>query len=246
MNEAPDDEREPARYIRLPWPVVGAGLFVLLALVLGLGLFANRNLRPQVGVVPTPSPVAVATPTVLPVAAAAVVQASTPTVAPTSVPVTATAPPAAATATVAPSQAAPAAAEGTPTELPTVEPALADEVGKAYVTFWRVRSQAVLELDSSHLPEVMAGDYLQNFESHLDGLRMQSRAIKTQVTLNYNVVKVSSEVAIVHDRIEDGSFYIDPGTQKPLTDPANDQVMIEFSMAKFDGVWKVTDSVTAE
>jgi hypothetical protein len=151
-----------------------------------------------------------------------------------------------ATATVAPSQTAPAAAEGTPTELPTVEPALADEVGNAYVTFWRVRSQAALELDSSHLPEVMAGDYLQNFATHLDGLRIQSRAVKTQVTLNYNVVKASSEAAIVHDRIEDESFYIDPETQKPLTDPANDQVMIEFSMAKLDGVWKVTDSVTAE
>src|SRR5205085_6327251 len=147
---------------------------------------------------------------------------------------------------VVPSQTTPLVVVATPTELPTAEPALADEVGKAYVTFWRVRSQAALELDSSHLPEVMAGDYLQNFESHLDGLRMQSRAIKTQVTLNYNVVKASSEVAIVHDRIEDESFYIDPGTQKPLTDPANDQVMIEFSMAKLDGVWKVTDSVTAE
>ena len=71
MNEAPDGEREPAGYVRLPWPVVGAGLFVLLAVVLGLGLFANRNLRPQIGVVPTPSPVAVATPTALPVAAPA-------------------------------------------------------------------------------------------------------------------------------------------------------------------------------
>src|SRR5438067_7635470 len=180
MNEAPDGEREPARYIPLPWPAVGAGLFVLLALVLGLGLFANRNLRPQIGVVPTPSPVAVATPTAQLVAALAAVEASTPTVAPTRVSVTeAAAATPAATATVVPSQTTPLVVVATPTELPTVEPALADEVGKAYVTFWRVRSQALLELDPAHLPEVMDGDYLLNVRQRIDELRTEGRAIKT-------------------------------------------------------------------
>src|SRR5919197_3079660 len=53
MNEAPDAEREPNGYIRLPLPVVGGGLFILLAALLAFGLFANRNLRPQLAVAPT-------------------------------------------------------------------------------------------------------------------------------------------------------------------------------------------------
>ena len=53
MNEAPDAEREPAGYIRLPWPLVAGGLFLFLAVLFAFGLFANRNLRPQLTVAPT-------------------------------------------------------------------------------------------------------------------------------------------------------------------------------------------------
>ena len=246
MNEAPDAEREPAGYIRLPWPLVGAALVLFLALILGFGLFANRNLRPQVGVVPTSTPLAEATSTTPPGAAPVAVQASTPTPGATDVPVSSVVAPTLAAATAAPTETPAPAAEPTPSVLPTVEPALAQEVGEAYVTFWRVRSQAVLELDSSHLDEVMAGDYLQSFETRLDGLKMQGRAIKTRVTLSYNVVSATNNSAVVHDYIQDQSFYVDPVTQKPITDPANDQVLIEFDLAKLDGVWKVVDSVTAE
>jgi hypothetical protein len=92
----------------------------------------------------------------------------------------------------------------------------------------------------------MAGDYLQNFEARLDDLKVQGRAIKTQVTLSYNVVSATNDAAVVHDHIQDQSFYVDPVTRKPITDPANDQVLIEFDLAKLDGVWKVVDSVAAE
>src|SRR5438105_4246373 len=147
MNEAPDAEREPSPYLRLPWPVVAAALLALVALVLAAGLFANRNLRPQLGVVATPSAAALATTTLVPAAAATPSAANKPTSAPTSVgfvqvatvtPVSGqTSPPP--TATLAP------VADAMPTVLPTVEPELADEVGKAYLTFWHVTSQALLE-----------------------------------------------------------------------------------------------------
>ena len=67
MSEAPDGEREPSRYIRLPWPVVGAGLLGFVVLVLMAGVFANRNLRPRVGVVPTSALSALATATPIPI-----------------------------------------------------------------------------------------------------------------------------------------------------------------------------------
>src|ERR671933_1054690 len=81
MNEAPDADQEPAGYIRLPWPLVGGVLFLFLAALLAFGLFANRNLRPQLGVVPASTLLADATSTPPPVAAPTAVQVSTQTAA---------------------------------------------------------------------------------------------------------------------------------------------------------------------
>src|SRR5438034_8991722 len=160
MNDAHDADAETEQtthYMRLPWPLVAFGLVALLAVVLGIGLFANRYLRPQVGLVPTAEPAVVAA---VPVTSTPQVPTAVPTPAPPLVvhaPVVATATPLPPTvgATSVP-QAVPSA---TPSALPTVEPALADEVGRAYVMFWRVRSQALLELDPSHLTASMDGDY---------------------------------------------------------------------------------------
>jgi hypothetical protein len=243
-----DDGREPesdgrSPYLRLPWPLVAAILFGVLAVLLALGFYANRNLRPQVGLSATPAPSAfsvavAATATPPPVA----------TPAPTSLGVVTLVSPteASAAATAIPSPTLALAAIPAPTALPTVEPVLADEVGKAYVTYWRVRSQALLELDPVHLPDVMDGEYLNQFETQLKSLQMQGRAIKTQVTLNYVVVQASNETATIHDRVEDDSFYVVPGTQDPLTPPANDVLRLELKLRKSEGSWKVIDSVSAD
>jgi hypothetical protein len=129
--------------------------------------------------------------------------------------------------------------------VPTVEPVLAEQVGTAYQAYWRVRSQALLELDPSHLSEVMDGEYLANFQSRLNDLQTQNRAIRTQVNLNYTVVQANSLQAIVQDRVEDESFYIVPGTLDPITQPAKDLTFIEFKFQSIEGIWKVVDSVRA-
>src|SRR5260370_26181319 len=67
-------------YMRLPWPLVAAGLIALLAIVLGIGVFANRYLRPQVGPVLTPEPAVVAAP---PPTSTPQIATSVPTPAPT-------------------------------------------------------------------------------------------------------------------------------------------------------------------
>jgi len=71
---------EPARGL-LPWPVVAAALLGVLALMLGLGLWANQALRPGVGVTPAAQllPTALAGParTATPGAAAAPVASVT-------------------------------------------------------------------------------------------------------------------------------------------------------------------------
>ena len=265
MSEPSDAERESSGYLRLPLPVAAIGLFVLLAVLLGLGLFANARLRASsVSVPPTVVPVAAAT---APVATTAPFVADvTPTVVATPVPApTATSPPeptlaptAVSTATVGltplvlatvgESTPPPAAADGTesPTPLPTVEPTLAAEVGQAYVNFWQVRSQAELTLDPTHAPDVMDDGYLQHFLDVLSQLNQEGRAIKTEVVLDYTVVQVTDDVAFVHDRIEDHSYYVEPDTGNPLTDPTKQMVFIEFKLQNTNGAWKVVDSVTEE
>src|SRR5258707_1112335 len=125
MKDAHDAnaERDQAtRYLRLPWPVVAAGLVALLAVVFGVGLYANRNLRPQVGLVPTSEPALVAAPPATPTPQVA-------TAAPTPAPAVVVQATAAAIATLPAPIAAPTApplvvASPTPSALPTVEPAL--------------------------------------------------------------------------------------------------------------------------
>lgn len=260
MSEPPETEQESSGYMRLPLPLVGIVLFVVLAVLLAGGLYANANLRsPGVILPPTSAPAAAATPepaTSAPVAGAA----GTPTVLATPAPAaTATSPP---QPTEAPTPLAtpviivteesatpiPAPEAGTKsaTPLPTVEPTLAAEVGQAYENFWRVRSQAELTLDPGHAADVMDGGYLQHFLDVVSQLNQERRAIKTQVVLDYTVVQASDDVAYIHDRIEDNSYYVDPESEAPLSDPANDMEFIEFRLESSNGVWKVVDSITQD
>src|SRR5438876_467177 len=83
MNDAHDAETEtdkPTHYMRLPWPLVAFGLIAVLSVVLGIGLYANRNLRPQVGLVPTSEPALVAA---APATSTPQVGSTAPTLAPT-------------------------------------------------------------------------------------------------------------------------------------------------------------------
>src|SRR4051794_39866544 len=49
---------EATGYVRVPWPVVAGALLALIVGALGVGLYANRNLRPQTAPVPVPTTVA--------------------------------------------------------------------------------------------------------------------------------------------------------------------------------------------
>jgi hypothetical protein len=252
MTDARDAKGEDSghSYVRLPWPLVAAGLFGLLILVLAAGLFANRYLRPQIGLVPTAVPLAAPTagvPTPFPATAVAATaaEAGTPLIIGTVAARTATPPlvPAAApTSTPAP----PALASATPSPLPTVEPALAEEVGKAYEMFWRVRSQALLELDATHLAETMDGDYLTNFTQGIDQLRSEGRAIKTKVSLHYFVFQASADAASIVDDLEDNSVYVTVGTEDALSNPTGDQQRVLYRLRKVEGAWKVVGSVRSE
>jgi hypothetical protein len=172
----------------------------------------------------------VRTPTAVPLAAAA-------TATPTAVAV-AVAPP---TATAVPT-ATVVLPTATPSLEPTVEPALAADVGRAYQIYWRIRGQALLNLDPTQLDQVMDGDHLEVVQRRIEELRAEGRAIKTVVTLNYNVVEADADKAVVVDNIDDRSYYVKAGTEQPLTEPSSGVMLAMFRLDKSSGVWKVVNS----
>jgi hypothetical protein len=251
MDDAHHDaEPEESPYIRLPWGLVAAGLGGLLLLALGLGLYANRYLRPQVQVMPTPLAVAAATsappPTFTPTANLApaptslvVATAAAPTVAAAAT-LPATTPP----ATTPPATTPPAASPTTvATPRPTVSPELANEIGDAYQTYWQVRAEALYDLDSSRLPTVMAGEHLAAVEDRINELRAEGHAIETDIDHNYAIFEASDEDAKVVDTYADHSVYIDAQTHEHLTTPTGEKLNEVYIMDKTDGIWRVIDLV---
>jgi hypothetical protein len=233
MNEGPEAQREPAGYIRLPWPVVGAALFVVLAGLLAFGLFANRNLRPQAAAVPTASLSELPTPTSLAVVLPTRVNtpAALPTVAPTQTHAAVTQPSATA---IAPPAATPR---------PTVSPELAAEVSSAYQQYWQVRAEALYELDDSRLQEVMAGDHLAAAEDLIRQLRSEGRAIRTDVTHKYVVLEATQNRAQIADEYTDDSIYVDMTSRQNLTEPVGALVKEQYQMDKIEGSWRVVSLV---
>jgi hypothetical protein len=158
--------------------------------------------------------------------------------------------PANATATLRPATAAPTSTpllvdNATPSALPTVEPALADEVGRAYVTYWQIRAEALLDLDTSRLSEVMAGDHLISVERLIDQLRAEGHAIQTDVEHKYAIVRASHNDAEINDTYIDTSAYVDITSHQVVSAPTNDILHEQYTMNRIDGNWRVVSLVRA-
>jgi hypothetical protein len=135
------------------------------------------------------------------------------------------------------------AARDNPSPTPTVDPILADEVGQAYVAFWKVRSQALLDLDETHIAEVMDGDYLDNMREVIGNLRNEGHAIRTKVELNYSVLQAANSDASVLDIIVDNSVYVNVATNEPESTPEGGRLVVLYQLKKDVATWKVVDSV---
>jgi hypothetical protein len=256
-RETPDSSPEAPGYVRVPLPIAAAGVIVVLAVLLAIGLYANANLRARGVILPTPATAVEAATTAVPTLAPATPLAASTAATPIPAAATATSPAApTAAATSAPTQvvavesatptSAPVVGSVSPTPSPTVEPTLAAKVGAAYERYWQVRSQALLDLDKSHLSEAMGGDHLASTSNLIDQLIEENRAIQTSVDHDYQVVKASEGSAEIFDDYLSSSFYIDPQSLRPLSAPASDELRVLYQMINIDGVWKVIDSVRAD
>jgi hypothetical protein len=146
--------------------------------------------------------------------------------------------------TVAPDTAPTAPSAPTPgaTEIPV---ALRQDIENAYDRFWRVRADAALRLDTSHLPEVAAGSALDIETQNVDQLRQEGRAGRYVVDLHYGVVEATQTSAVVAARYENRSYFLDVRTMQPVapTPATAEEVKMTFRLEKIDGTWKVVEGV---
>ena len=122
---------------------------------------------------------------------------------------------------------------------------LRHEIEDAYVRFWQVRTDAVLRLDPSELPKVVAGDALQREEAWIARLRDEGRTSRIIVDLQFRVVQATATTATVQDDVQSRGYDVDPVTKAPLGPiPQQAEVLkASFELRKHDGVWKVVDGV---
>ena len=194
--------------------VVAAVLLVCVALLLGGGYVLGQRLRPRAG----PAGVSAATAT----------SSSASPSADSGGPGT--------SASAMPSRSGPAVAAASPETSSAAE----QQVIEAYLRYWQVYSDAVLNLDTSHLNEVLAGPALQWVTDEVTGLKEKNTPAKVNVQHNYAVVRLGDTTATLVDNYVSQSVYVDPKTRQPLprTDPPT-HVEQSFDFQKVDGVWKI-------
>ncbi|MFN8472784.1 MAG: hypothetical protein U0822_11395 [Anaerolineae bacterium] len=196
--------------------MVGAGIIGLVILLVAISLLLDRRFRPTVGTEPVATSLAVVQPT------------QPALVMPTSV-----SPGAAAAATVT-----------IPPGVRVASGPLEREIEAGYLRYWDVLIQAYLNLDTSHLGEVMAGDELARVQKEILDLKAQGKAAKLDVEHRIAFAKVAPDNAIVYDEYLNKSVFVDPTTKQELraSEPATTE-KISIYMRKVDGSWKVTGGV---
>jgi len=139
-----------------------------------------------------------------------------------------------------------AAGTATPVVLPTVPPEQAAEIAAAYKKYFDVSGDALLNLDTTSLGDVAAGQELAGLQKDIEGDRAPGRALQTDVQHEAVVLKVDGDEADVADRFKDSSIYVDPISRTPLPGeikPASPDVApiasVVYHLQRIDGTWKV-------
>jgi hypothetical protein len=246
MAESRDPDSEHSPYLSLPWPIVAASLIVVLAVALGIGIYANQNLRGTARTSSQPTlvtsavdglkeitpsrPTPSTTPTNLPIL-------STPST-PTSVALLVVTPTVLAIATTMPAVPAINA-----TQVVAAAPELREEIDVVYQHYWQVRAEALYSLDTAKLQEVMAGQHLLSVEELISQLRTEGRGLRTSVSHNYVFVDESPNDVTLLDRYIDNSIYVDAQSGVPLSEPTGATLIEQYRLVKSDGSWKVVSLV---
>ncbi len=143
------------------------------------------------------------------------------------------------TATEAPSRSPTVTVEPTPTAAPE------EAIKEAYLHYWEVYGEALFNLDSSRLSEVMTGPRLERALQEIEQLEEQGRAVRIVVENRPVVVEVEGDEALVLDEYENRSYLIDAATKEPLSEPptTGETIRDRVTLTRVGDTWKVLDTV---
>jgi hypothetical protein len=137
-----------------------------------------------------------------------------------------------------------AAVSPTQTPAASASPSAEEEVITGYLHYWDVYADAVHNLDTSRLAEVMTGPRLERGLKEIQDLRDQGRAVDIVVENDPVVVQIEGDRAVIHDEYKNRSYFIDPTTKEPLSSPEGSQTIRDtVTLTRVDQTWKVLDTV---
>lgn len=137
----------------------------------------------------------------------------------------------------------------TPAASPTATPSIDQEVSEAYLRYWEVYAEAVLDLDETKLPGVMTGPQLERTRQEIESLRQRGRAAKIVVEHDFFIAELDpvAGTATVRDEYANRSYEVDAQTKEMVGQAAPGTVLTDtYFLVKEGGAWKVRDGIRQE
>ncbi len=123
-----------------------------------------------------------------------------------------------------------------PSETPTDVKA---EVEQAYLAAWDVWADALVELDTSRLPETFTGRALKLITSQVEEQSQANEPVQIRAEHNYMIAILDEETASVDDRYINHNVRLDPETLEPIEADPNRREHRSFTLKLVGGTWKI-------
>lgn len=127
---------------------------------------------------------------------------------------------------------------------PTATPDAEADVVAAYLRYWDLYAEAVLNLDHSGLIGAASDEELQQVQEEIETLRAQGVALRVVVEHRPTVIELTATTATVFDEMTNNSFFVDPETHEPPEGEGSGETLVDtFFLEKVDGQWIVVRSI---
>lgn len=127
---------------------------------------------------------------------------------------------------------------------PTSTPDPGAEVITAYLRYWELYAEAVLNLDHSVLIGAASEEELRQVQEEVETLRAEGVALRVVIEHRPTVIELTDTAATVFDEMTNNSFYVDPDTHEPPEGEGSGETLVDtFFLEKVDGQWIVIRSI---
>jgi hypothetical protein len=126
----------------------------------------------------------------------------------------------------------------------TVDWRLEPAIWQAYEEFWKLRSDALFDLNPAKLETRMAGPALERELAGIEMLKSQGAAQVIDIEHRAQVLEATADEGVVWDPYLNRTYRID-ATSKKRVEPEFEPYTIDiaYRLQPIDGVWKVVDAV---